>query len=203
MSAVQLFLEGGFIMWPLLLCSLAIWGVAAERIWTVVKFQNESTRLFTKAITLIKSNKLEEAKGLYGQADQLIANPLNTLFQEAQMNTAKDRIEEKLKRQLLETQLGLKKFMWVLGTIGSSAPFIGLFGTVVGIIKSFQTIEQTGKSGFSVVAGDLSEALVATAAGILVAVVAVMFYNYLQTRINNTNLVFRNQVEEMADQLLK
>src|SRR5262249_51409266 len=78
-----------------------------------------------------------------------------------------------------------------LGTIGSSAPFIGLLGTVVGIIKSFHTMSVAGTGGFSVVAGGISEALVATAAGLVVAIIAVMSYNYLQTKVAIINTVLK------------
>jgi biopolymer transport protein ExbB len=199
---IDLFKVGGFIMWPLLLCSIAIWFVVIEKFWTLSKFNKDFRRLFERASSLIKEQKIDEAKGLYHQADDLIGRPHQTLFEEMQ-SSKREEWEEKVSRRLTETNLGLKKFMWVLGTIGNAAPFIGLFGTVVGIIKSFRTIEATGKSGFSVVAGDLSEALVATAAGILVAVVAVMFYNFFQNKIKDTSVEFRNHVEDISDLLIK
>ena len=84
-----------------------------------------------------------------------------------------------------ETQK-LKKHLWILGTVASSAPFIGLLGTVVGIIKSFESMAIAGTGGFAVVAAGISEALVATALGLAVAIIAVIFYNYFQTRIANS-----------------
>ena len=78
----------------------------------------------------------------------------------------------------------LKKHLWILGTVASSAPFIGLLGTVVGIIKAFESMAVAGTGGFAVVAAGISEALVATALGLAVAIIAVMFYNYFQTRID-------------------
>ena len=71
----------------------------------------------------------------------------------------------------------------MLGTVGASAPFIGLFGTVIGIIKAFHNMALMGSGGFSVVAAGISEALIATALGLVVAILAVIFYNYFQTRI--------------------
>jgi biopolymer transport protein ExbB/TolQ len=88
----------------------------------------------------------------------------------------------------------------MLGTVGSSAPFVGLFGTVWGIMGSFSAIGAAGKAGFAVVAASISEALIATAAGILVAVVAVMFYNYLQVKIGEINTEFKNALGDMAEQ---
>jgi len=131
-----------------------------------------------------------------------VSNPVLVML-ETKDHFSREIWEQKIARKILETQAGLKKFLWVIGTIGSSAPFIGLFGTVVGIIGSFDAMAQTGKSGFSVVAASLSEALIATAAGIVVAVFAVVLYNYFQTKLNSINLEFKNGVAEIADLLKK
>jgi biopolymer transport protein ExbB/TolQ len=69
----------------------------------------------------------------------------------------------------------------------------------MGIMGSFKAIGETGKSGFSVVAGGISESLIATAAGIMVAVVAVLFYNYFQTRVNRTAQEFKHRVEDIGE----
>ena len=96
-----------------------------------------------------------------------------------------------------ETQI-LKKNLWILGTVASSAPFIGLLGTVVGIIKSFESMAIAGTGGFAVVAAGISEALVATALGLAVAIIALIFYNYFQTRISSVNGIFRIQVAKVV-----
>lgn len=193
--------NGGFIMYPLLAFSLVIWAVVFEKLWGLFQFTKEYRSLYAQAIQLLKDKKIDEVKGLYKNADKLIAGPHLVLLEETDLN--RNAHLEKITRRLAETQAGLKKFLWILGTIGSSAPFVGLFGTVVGIIKSFESISATGKSGFSVVAAGLSEALVATAAGIIVAVIAVMFYNYFQTRISGINLEFKNKLADLADHVLK
>jgi biopolymer transport protein ExbB/TolQ len=95
---------------------------------------------------------------------------------------------------IFEENQNLRKHLWVLGTVASSAPFIGLFGTVVGIIKAFESMAVSGTGGFAVVAAGISEALVATALGLGVAIIALIFYNYFQTRIGSLNALFRIQV---------
>ena len=87
------------------------------------------------------------------------------------------------------------------GTVASSAPFIGLLGTVVGIIKSFESMAIAGTGGFAVVAAGISEALVATALGLGIAIIAVIFYNYFQTRIGTLNGLFRIQVAKVLRDL--
>ena len=190
--------EGGVIMIPLMVCSLAIWAVIFERFWGLAKFKREFKHLHRVAKDLLEENRLEEVRGLYLKADRLIAAPhLALLDDDNQVDT--DIKIGRVQRRLVETQAGLKRFLWVLGTVSSSAPFIGLFGTVVGIIKSFDSMAATGQGGFAIVAKGLSEALIATAAGILVAVIAVMFYNYFQVKVNAINLEFRNKLEDLAD----
>lgn len=197
MDLIGLFKEGGFIMYPLLICSLCIWAVIIEKFWGIKQFTTQHNDLFSKAQALLKDKKVQEAKGLYLNAHKLISAPILVLFDEEKMD--RELRQEKIARRLQETQIGLKKFLWILGTVGSMAPFIGLFGTVLGIIRSFEDMARTGQGGFSVVAAGLSEALIATAAGILVAVVAVIFYNYFQNRLGRINVEYKNKIEDLSD----
>ncbi|PIP91765.1 MAG: flagellar motor protein MotA [Bdellovibrionales bacterium CG12_big_fil_rev_8_21_14_0_65_38_15] len=189
---LHLIQEGGFIMAPLLICSLLIWAVTLEKLWFLSKFDQRSSTLHAKAADLLKENKLHEARGLCRSYHPIVGAPYLALMEQSKAG---------VERRLEESRLGMRRFLWILGTIGSSAPFIGLFGTVVGIIKSFESIARTGKSGFAVVAAGLSEALIATAAGIIVAVIAVVLYNYFQTRLSTTLILFKNRVEDLKDQM--
>ena len=94
-----------------------------------------------------------------------------------------DRIADAVDRARREVIQALRAPLWVLGTLGAVMPFVGLFGTVVGILGSFRQIGMTGQSGFAVVAPAISEALITTAGGIAVAVEAVVLYNIFQARI--------------------
>ena len=84
-----------------------------------------------------------------------------------------------MERERQEANLKIRARLWILGTIGATAPFIGLFGTVVGIMRAFHQMAITGQGGFSVVAAGISEALITTAGGIAVAIEAVVLYNML------------------------
>jgi biopolymer transport protein ExbB len=92
--------------------------------------------------------------------------------------------------------LSLKRYLWALGTVGSSAPFVGLFGTVVGILKAFQSMSVAGTGGFKVVSQGIAAALVATAAGLLVAIYAVIAYNYFVSRIGGVAMQYKLYSEE-------
>jgi biopolymer transport protein ExbB/TolQ len=87
--------------------------------------------------------------------------------------------------------------LWALGTVGSSAPFVGLFGTVVGILKAFQAIALAGGAGgFKTVSAGIAAALVATAAGLLVAIYAIVAYNYFVARVNQIGVQYKMFCEE-------
>jgi len=92
-------------------------------------------------------------------------------------------VEEEMASRWLREKKELEKYLIVLGTLGNNAPFIGLFGTVLGIIKAFNDLAVTGQSGVSVVMAGVSSALIATAFGILVAIPAVAANNYFVTRL--------------------
>ena len=111
----------------------------------------------------------------------------------------KGRWFEALERKRQVMNLELRQNLWLLGTIGAAAPFIGLFGTVIGILRSFQEMAKSGSGGFNVVAAGISESLVATAAGIVVAVIAVMAFNAFQTRWGSLVLTIRVSTEELAE----
>ena len=197
MNILDIIKEGGFIMAPLLICSFLAWAVFFERLYFIRQFRREFSRLMDKSEGLIRERKFEEAKGLAHNVSPLIGRSYLVVFEDREMPL--ENWHFKMSRRLKETQLGMKKYLWVLGTIGSSAPFIGLFGTVVGIIKSFDSIAASGKSGFAVVAGGLGEALIATAAGIIVAVIAVIFYNFFQQRFSDLNIEVKNQLEDLRE----
>ena len=194
MGFVDLMREGGMIMYPLLFCSVLVLGITLERFWFFYQFGIQFDQLIKTSKDLVDTKKYNEAKGLAHSIYQCIGIPYLHVF-----DYSKENWEQVMNRRLSETQISLKKYIWILGTIGTSAPFIGLFGTVVGIIKSFDNMAQTGKAGFTIVAGGLSEALIATAAGIFVAVIAVFFYNVLLTRIKIIQTNFRNKLEDLKD----
>ncbi|WP_372654825.1 MotA/TolQ/ExbB proton channel family protein [Halobacteriovorax sp.] len=193
----ELFNAGGFIMYPLLICSLVVWFVTFEKIRFLNNLKKDIDLMFIKGQTLLTEKKFDEAKGLSHSIHPLLSRSYLTLFEGEGMK--REQWGMRVGRRLTETQQGLKKSLWIIGTIGSSAPFIGLFGTVVGIIKSFQSIAISGKSGFTVVASGLSEALIATAAGIVVAVMAVILYNYFQNRLSRVNTEIRNRMQDLMD----
>ncbi len=196
--------HGGFTMVPLVICSLVGWAVIFERIWKYRKLNEELRAFHLEAMNALLRSELDRLKTLCRHHATL---PTSILLQ-----TALDRIYAKdkrlqknwveaLDRKRLVLNQELRKNLWVLGTIGSSAPFIGLAGTVIGILSSFNEMAKRGAGGFTVVAAGISEALIATAAGIVVAVIAVMAFNAFQSKWSALVLLIRVQTEEMAEAL--
>ena len=203
-NLIALFESGGFVMYPLLICSLAIWAVIFERSWRFRSLSRNLEPFYSKAVELALKN---DRKDLERHCLENGSLPTSRVISEAIHRLGSDNVKVRknwlraVERKRLAENQDLKKGLWVLGTIGSAAPFIGLFGTVLGILQSFGDIARTGKGGFAVVAGGISEALIATAAGIVVAVIAVMAFNTFQTRWSALVLRIRLQTEEFLEML--
>jgi biopolymer transport protein ExbB len=110
-----------------------------------------------------------------------------------------DRVADAVDRARREVIQALRAPLWVLATLGATMPFIGLFGTVVGILGSFHQIGITGQSGFAVVAPAISEALITTAGGIAVAVEAVILFNVFQARISREAFDLTLRSDELTE----
>jgi len=114
-----------------------------------------------------------------------------------------DAVNRQIERAKEREVANLKRGLTVLATVGSTAVFVGLFGTVVGIITAFQGISSDGGGGLSSVAGGISEALVATAVGLMVAIPAVVFFNFFNSRIELFQIDMNDVASELIDYVLK
>ncbi|HRI07938.1 MAG TPA: MotA/TolQ/ExbB proton channel family protein [Nannocystaceae bacterium] len=114
-----------------------------------------------------------------------------------------DAVNRQIERAKERETANLKRGLTVLATVGSTAVFVGLFGTVVGIITAFQGISSDGGGGLSSVAGGISEALVATAVGLMVAIPSVVFFNFFNSRIELFQIDMNDVASELIDFVLK
>lgn len=112
-------------------------------------------------------------------------------------------VTSSLRDSMSETLIDLKRGLGFLATIGSTAPFIGLFGTVVGIINAFRNIAATGSGGMSVVSGGIAEALVSTALGIFVAIPAVVAFNHFTNQIETFHVQMNRASSQLVNCLFK
>jgi biopolymer transport protein ExbB len=193
LDLIDIIHKGAIATYPLILLSIVSVAVVFERLWSLRNIGSATLRVTDSILEPIKKGQRDLAIAICKQNSQCPAGRifLNVLDREAAGLEVANNIATEA---MFEETQKLKKHLWILGTVASSAPFIGLLGTVVGIIKSFESMAIAGTGGFAVVAAGISEALVATALGLGIAIIAVIFYNYFQTRISTLNGLFRIQV---------
>lgn len=178
----------------LLFWSLAGLTVICERLYTFWNVLPKSEAFKNRVVAALEANDLAKANALC----EMSVVPLAAVFERGLQVFAKTphKTTEAVTSQRAAAVLSFKRFLWALGTVGSSAPFVGLFGTVVGILKAFQSMSVAGTGGFKVVSQGIAAALVATAAGLLVAIYAIIAYNYFVARVNTLALHYKLFSEE-------
>jgi biopolymer transport protein ExbB/biopolymer transport protein TolQ len=191
-------------------------GVAVERIFTYAQARKQSKLYAPQVARHLKEGRLKDAIALsqsknfrYSHLAKVVLAGLQEYqFQQESGGTLNrddvlDTVRRAIQRATALTANDLKKGVSSLATIGSTAPFVGLLGTVVGVITAFQGIAATGSGGIGAVSAGISEALVETALGLLVAIPAVWFYNYLTGRIEYFNVEMDNSSSELVDYFIK
>jgi biopolymer transport protein ExbB len=171
--------------------------VVFERLWSLRNIVSATLRITDSILEPTRKGQRDLAIAICKQNSNCPAGRIFLNVLERDTAGRADVATSAATEAMFEETQKLKKHLWILGTVASSAPFIGLLGTVVGIIKSFESMAVAGTGGFAVVAAGISEALVATALGLGVAIIAVIFYNYFQTRISTLNGLFRIQVAKI------
>jgi biopolymer transport protein ExbB len=200
-----------------ILAIMSIWslGFAIERLWRFHRAKKESLQVALGVTPLLKQHKLEEAISFAKDKKfrhSHLARVLAAGLTEFQYETAQDLPEDfdvveagkrAIERETLMTTAEMKKGLGNLATISTTAPFIGLFGTVIGIINSFRGMAASGSGGLGAVSAGIAEALAATALGLAVAIPAVWLYNYFLNKIERFNVEMSNASSELVDYFIK
>lgn len=192
----DLFLKGGFTMWPLLVFSVLTWAIIIERAFVFLSVRPRLTRLSRSLLQSLRSGDAALAKQICHSERPFIAEVFLGTLDTKKSREFAERVTERNRARLVGS---LKKNLWVLGTIGSASPFVGLLGTVIGIVRAFHDMAEKGVGGFSVVAAGISEALVATAAGLIVAILALLTYNIFVNAANLTVARLKITLDELLD----
>ena len=202
----------------LVLFIMSMWsfGVAIERIYTFIQARNQSKVYAPQVAKHLKEGRLKDAIALstsknyrYSHLAKVVLAGLQEYqFQQEsgaalQREDLMDTVRRSIQRASALTASDLKKGIAALATIGSTAPFVGLLGTVVGVITAFQGIAASGSGGIGAVSAGIAEALVETALGLVVAIPAVWFYNYLTGRIEYFNVEMDNSSSELVDYFIR
>src|SRR5262245_53463865 len=180
------------VMIIILGCSVLMVGFALERALYFWKRRGDPEAMLSSALASVKDGDLRGASRACSQTPHPMGAVAAAVIANAEQSP--DEIEEHLQIALSEQKLLLERNLGVLGTMGNTAPLIGLLGTVWGIMRAFHDMASTGSAGPSVVAAGVAEALFTTAAALVVAVPSVMLYNQFVRRI----AVMLTQAENMA-----
>ncbi len=200
-NLLQIIHKGAIATYPLILMSVVSVAVVLERLWSLRNIGSATLRLSDSIMEPISKGQKDLALAMCRQNAQCPAARIFMNVISRYVGENFDTVSAFGAEAMFEETQKLRKHLWILGTVASSAPFIGLLGTVIGIIKSFENMAIVGTGGFTVVAAGISEALVATALGLGVAIIALIFYNYFQTRIGNLNGLFRIQVAKIIQKM--
>jgi biopolymer transport protein ExbB len=194
--------QGYYATYPLLFISVVCLAIIFERLWSLRGVMGTAAKSADSLVPQLRQGNFNAAL----QSTQSRSNPSQRVYHaliSASQTLDREHLMELDDDRRYQEGLEFKRYIWVLATAGASAPFIGLFGTVVGILVAFQSMAIMGTGGFSVVAAGISEALISTALGLAVAIVAVIFYNYFSVKIENINAIMRINAERLVDAALQ
>jgi biopolymer transport protein ExbB/TolQ len=194
-----LIVAGGITTWPLLVGSVLALAVVIDRLLALRGTERAVAKAGQALGEAVRRGTASEAELARAAGSGAAATVLLPVARATVRGTEPEDIARLVDARVFEALEKLRERLWVLATIGSIAPFVGLFGTVVGIMKSFHFIGETGAGGFAVIAAGISEALVATALGLGVAVVAVAFYNYFEARLDRIEAALRIRAGYVSD----
>ena len=193
--------EGYYATYPLLFISIICLAIIFERMWALWGIAPKTAKLADSLVPQLRQGKFNEALQATQARSTAAERIYHTLISGAQ-TMDRDHLLELDDERRYQEGLEFKRYIWVLATAGASAPFIGLFGTVVGILVAFQSMAIMGTGGFSVVAAGISEALISTALGLAVAIVAVIFYNYFSVKVENISAMQHINDDRLIDAAL-
>lgn len=193
----ELIKAGGWVMWPLILCSIAAVAIIGERLWSLQKKSVIPPELLGQVQQLLERKELDEAR-LNALRDSsalgrvLAAGVVNRMHDHA---IVKEAIEDAGRHMIPE----LERYLNSLGTIAAIAPFLGLLGTVLGMIQMFAGIGSHGLGDPTIVAAGISQALVATASGLAVAIPSLMAYRYLRGRVDQLTVEMEQEALKLVE----
>jgi biopolymer transport protein ExbB len=193
----EIFQLGGFTMYILLFCSFISITVLLERLLYYRKrSKTERSEFMFKIRRVLKGGNLERAKEICKDSPAPFSEVVHTGLE---LHGRSEReISNAMEREITIETTKLERYTGIVATIGNTAVYIGLFGTVLGIIRAFHDIAAAGSGGMAIVIGGVAEALVCTATGLFVAIPAVIAYNYFTKRVEN----FINDMELCASELI-
>lgn len=197
-SLWQVILKGGWTIVVLLLMSIVVFAILLERWRAFRKAQGKREDLLAALSPHWKGKDASSAIAACEDDGSLLAHVAGAGLRAAQ---SRQKPAPAMEREARARLMGLETNLAVLGTIGGIAPFVGLFGTVLGIIRAFKDLALASAGGAAVVSQGIAEALVATAAGLFVAISAVVIYNLFHSRLDRMGREAELLISELSERL--
>jgi biopolymer transport protein ExbB len=196
----ELFEAGGWLMFPILLCSVVAMAIVGERLWALRRSVIMPDGLVTRIWQLHRRRQLNDdriAEIREGSAlGRMLAAGLVNRFHSREV--MKESIQDTGRQVVAE----LDRYLNTLGTIAAVTPLLGLLGTVIGMIEVFGVIMEAGVGNPGVLAGGISQALITTAAGLSVAIPALMFHRYFVNRVENLTIGMEEQALRLIEVMM-
>jgi len=189
----EILLQGGWLMVPILACSVVSLAIIGERFWSLNSKKINPEQLVSSVWTLHRASKLDENR----LRTLALSSPLGRVLAAGIVSCTCGReiMKESIEEAGRQVVHDLERYLNTLGTIASITPLLGLLGTVIGMIKVFAAIMEHGVGDPAVLAGGISQALITTASGLTVAIPTLMFYRYFRGRVDE--LVIKMECESM------
>lgn len=193
----ELVRAGGWVMWPIIVCSVAALAIIGERLWSLRRKYVSPPNLVAQVEQWLERKQLDESRIKLLQESSPLGRVLaaGLLNRDHSREVVKESIEDAGRHVVPE----LERYLNSLGTIAAISPFLGLLGTVLGMIQMFAGISAHGVGDPAVVAGGIAQALITTAAGLGVAIPAVMFYRYFRARVNELLVDMEQQAIRLVE----
>jgi biopolymer transport protein ExbB len=193
----ELFLKGGILMYPIAFCSIIAVGIFLERMWVLRRGRVLPRDFLIEVEDLVMRRKRPEAISLCKRNNSSIAHVVRVGIEN--YGKKRDVIKEKIEEVGRREAASLERYINVIGTIAGVSPLLGLLGTVSGMIKSFNIISMRGVADPASLAGGISEALITTAAGLVVAIPTFVIYRYLSNKADSLILEMEENSIRMVD----
>lgn len=193
----ELIQAGGWVMWPIVLSSVAALAIIGERFWSLQRKYVCPPNLVGQVQQWLARNELDDTHVALVRDN----SPLGRILAAGLVNRRHDReiIKEALEDSGRHVSPELERYLRTLGTIAAISPFLGLLGTVLGMIQMFSGIGTHGVGDPSIVAAGIAQALITTAAGLAVAIPSLMFYRYFRGKVNELLLDMEQEALKLVE----
>ena len=191
--------SGGWLMVPILLCSIVAAAISVERLWTLQRARITPKNLLAQVWGALKNNEMDSQR----LRDLRASSPLGQVLAAGVASTRRGRevMKEAMEEVAGQVSHDLERYLTSLGVIASISPLLGLLGTVVGMIKVFTALMLEGAGNANVLAGGISQALITTAAGLSVAIPAIMFHRFFLRRVDELMVIMEQEAVKLVEMI--